>query len=863
MTCSKSFINYCRIAFGVSSSIKFASLSISPFFENQFPHFENHLFKPALLSRNILNLYNVNNRPYLYFLLLFLNLLAIGDKTHAQQEEASVFYGRVTDVAGNGLAGVDVIVNNSSKKTETNADGYYHIPGHYEAGKKYRLTFIRVEYKSAEKEFTLKQGERRRLLNVILSESNSRNLDEVTVSGKAAIQKVRESPFNVVALDAKSQYNSTLDLGHLLAKASGVKIREAGGVGSDMNISINGFTGRNIKIFMDGVPMQGNASSFQLNNIPVSLAERIEVYKGVIPVEFGSDALGGVINIVTNRTTNTFLDASYSYGSFNTHRTNVIVGHTTPKGFSFQVNGYQNYSDNSYKIKSRLMTQGGNIGRDTLWFKRFHGNYHNEGIVAKVGWVNRKWADRFFLGATLNQDYREIQNAPGDIELVYGDVFTKSKGLQPNLEYYKRDLIIKGLTVRVSGNYNFSRNHTVDTSSYKYNWMGERVMALSKGERGIAGLADYDNSNYSGTANVSYRINEKHAVTINDVQTGYVRKIQSDLPEEQLSEFEKMRRISYKNVLGVSYRYRHSRSWNVNVFGKNYFQKITGPYNAGDEAHPSYEERSESYNTMGYGIATTYFWKDFQFKASMERAYRLPSDRELFGDETEETGNSTLKAENSMNYNLGVTMNKEFSNTNVLYLDVNGYFRDTKDFIQRIVLPRSEVFSSVNFGNTRNLGVDIEARFYFKNIAMVGGTFTTMNLYNNEPYRDALGSVKSATYKNHMPNIPYNFGNFDASYYIHGLGGKGNVLNLDYSLNYVGKFYLNWEGLGNTSTKLTMPTQVSHDFSATYIMKNGKYNFTIEAKNLTNQELSDNFGMLKPGRAFYGKFRVYLLKRKK
>lgn len=73
-----------------------------------------------------------------------------------------------------------------------------------------------------------------------------------------------------------------------------------------MNITLNGFTGRNVKIFMDGVPMQGNSSSFQLNNIPVSLAERIEVYKGVVPVEFGGDAIGGAINIVTNRSTNTF-----------------------------------------------------------------------------------------------------------------------------------------------------------------------------------------------------------------------------------------------------------------------------------------------------------------------------------------------------------------------------------------------------------------------------------------------------------------------------------------------------------------------------------------------------------------------------
>lgn len=786
--------------------------------------------------------------PLLVTLLLPLLLLA---------QQTFPLKGRIVDEHGKGIEGVTLIIRENSRKAKTDVNGDFTI--NLPTGK-YTLLCTSIGFKKIEKSVDVTKGELPGL-NFTLQRDH-KELDAVKVTGKKAIEKVRESPFNVVALDARSQYNSTMDLGHLLANASGVKIREAGGVGSDMNIAINGFTGRNIKIFIDGVPMQGNGSSFQLNNIPVSFAERIEVYKGVVPVEFGSDALGGVINIVTNRTTNTFLDASYSYGSFNTHRTNVILGHTTPKGFSFQVNAYQIYSDNNYKIKSRLMTYGGNIGRDTSWYKRFHGTYHNEGLVAKLGWVNKKWADRFFIGATLTQDYREIQNAPGNIELVYGDVFAKSKGIQPNLEYYKRDLIVKGLTVRVSGNYNFSRNHNVDTSSYKYNWLAERVMAISKGERGIAALSDFDNSNYSATANISYRITDKHAITINDVQTGYVRKIQSDAPEDQLSEYEKLRRVSLKNILGVSYRYRHSRNWNADIFGKNYYQKVKGPYNADSEAHPDWQERNTGYNTIGYGIATTYFWKSFQFKASVERAYRLPSDRELFGDETEEQGNATIKAENSMNYNAGVTLNKEFRNANVLYIDVSGYFRNTKDFIQRTVLPRSQTFTSINFGSTKNLGVDIEVRYYFKNVAMIGGTFTTMNLYNDEKYRDALGTVLSATYKNHMPNLPYRFGNLDAAYYIHKLGGKGNVLNLNYSLNYVGKFFLNWESLGNASTKLALPTQVSHDFSATYTIKKGKFNFTVEAKNLTNKELSDNFGMLKPGRAFYGKFRVYLIQRK-
>jgi len=789
--------------------------------------------------------------------LLFLLLIVFPILLMAQKQGAIT--GIIRDGKGTPLEGITIHVEGTKIKTSTDESGTYNL--NIQAGR-YRLLCTGVGFRNSSAWIEVYPGQR--LQRNFGMTSNNIALDAVQIKNKTAISEIRESPFNVVVLDAKSQYNSTLDLGHLLAKASGIKIRESGGVGGDLNVTLNGFTGRNIKIFMDGVPMQGNSSSFQLNNIPVSLAERIEVYKGVVPVEFGGDAIGGAINIVTNRTTNTYLDASYSYGSFNTHRTNVIFGHTTPKGFSFQLNAYQTYSDNDYTIKSRLITNG-QYSRDTSSYKRFHGGYHNETVVAKVGWVNKSWADRFFVGATASQDYQEVQNAPANIEFVYGDVHTTSKGFQPNIEYYKRNLLVQGLTVRASGNYNFNTNQSVDTSSYKYNWLGEKALAVSKGERGVTALSDYNNSNYSAMANVSYELNEKNAFTLNDVQSGSVRSINSTASVEALTEYERLRRLSMKNVLGLNYRYRPTQHWNISVFGKNYYQKVRGPYNAGDEGHPDYQERNEDYNTMGYGAATTYFWRSFQFKASAERAYRLPSDNELFGDENAEVGNSSLKAENSMNYNLGFTFNKSFKNTDVLYLDVNGFYRNTDDFIKREILVRTGTLTSVNFGNARNMGVDAELRYYFRNKAMIGGTFSVMSLYDNEKYRGSEASVLNTHYKDRMPNVPYEYGGLDAAYYFHNIGrGKTkNTLNLDYHLNYVHAFYLNWESMGNASNKYTLPTQVSHDFSATYMIKGGKYNFSLEARNITNAELADNFAMLKPGRAFYGKFRVYLMKRRK
>lgn len=794
----------------------------------------------------------LSKRQTIVILFLFFQILC-----HAQNRDLAKVIGYVYDAKGMPVPSASVFVPNSAYSTASDSTGHYVL---LLPSGDHTLLVSALGYVAEKYPISLMKSENKHVQFKLKIDPNT-TIEQVVVEGKSAIQEVRETPFNVVALDAKSQYNSTMNLADLLGKASGIKIRESGGVGSDVNISLNGFTGRHVKIFMDGVPMQGASSSFQLNNIPVSLAERIEVYKGVVPIEFGADAIGGVINIVTNQASNSFLDASYSFGSFNTHRTNILLGHTTKNGFSVQLNAYQTYSNNSYKVRTELLDANGNYG-ETQLYKRFHDTYHNEAIVGKFGWVNKPWATRFFVGATLSQEHKDIQNSATNMRFVYGARENKGSGVSPTLEYYKRDLFVKGLTVRLNGNYNFNSNHNIDTASYVYNWLGERTLSASKGEGGSNLLSDYKNSNYATTGNITYQINERHSISINDVQSGSTRRMSAIIAPEDLTAIDTMRRLSLKNVLGMSYRYRHSRNWNSNLFVKNYYQKVIGPFNEGDEAHASYVERSPTYNTTGYGAATTYFLKTYQFKASAERAFRLPTDSELFGDEIQEQANASLRAENSLNFNLGATMNHEFANQDVLYVDVNGFYRFTKDFIRREALARTGGIVNINHGRVSTLGVDIEARYYYRNIFSIGGTMTYQNLRNRETNATSTGSRTNGQYNDRMPNIPYLFGNADAAYYLHGLGGKQNVLSLTYSMHAIGEFYVQWESLGGAGGKATLPTQISHDFAMTYSIRNGLYNFTVEGSNLTNVDLYDNFGMMKPGRAVYAKFRYYLLRRK-
>ena len=226
------------------------------------------------------------------------------------------------------------------------------------------------------------------------------------------VGRVKKSAFNTIAVDTREMQNTTKNLSDALSKAPGLKLRESGGVGSDMSLMMDGFSGKHVKIFIDGIPQEGVGASFGLNNIPISFANRIEVYKGVVPVGFGTDAIGGVINVVTNkRHSGWHLDASYSYGSFNTHKSNVSFGQTFKNGLTYEITAFQNYSDNNYRINSPVEDfETGRIDRDKKEsVKRFNDTYHNEAIVGKLGVVGKKWADRLLFGLTWSQMYKEIQ----------------------------------------------------------------------------------------------------------------------------------------------------------------------------------------------------------------------------------------------------------------------------------------------------------------------------------------------------------------------------------------------------------------------------------------------------------------------
>ena len=781
---------------------------------------------------------------------LFLSFLLLLISISAFSQHKTMISGKVLSTEKTTVDFATVYLKGTNYGGTTNEEGIYHLQA--PAGE-YTLVVSAIGYKTVEKPVKLMRGERTKM-NVVIS-PQATELDEVVVVSNG-VTRLKRSAFNAVALDTKALQNSTQNLSEALAQAPGMKIRESGGVGSDMQLMMDGFTGKHIKIFIDGVPQEGVGSSFGLNNIPVNYAERIEVYKGVVPVGFGTDAIGGVINIITKKNRNKwFLDASYSYGSFNTHKSYVNFGQTFRSGLTYEINVFQNYSDNNYYVDTPVkdFTTGAINKKKIEHGKRFD-TYHNEAVIGKIGFVDKKWADRLMFGFTYSHMYKDIQTGVRQ-EVVFGGKYRKGYSIMPSLDYRKRDFFVRGLDVVLTANYNKNMTNNVDTSSYEYNWRGEMRPLRMPGEQSYQNTRS-DNNNWNGTLTANYRIGKAHTFTFNHVINAFRRSNQSLLNED--SEANAIPKETRKNISGLSYRLMPTEHWNLSVFGKYYNQFIAGPV-ATSSAQDDYIRTTNSVSAMGYGAAGTYFiLKSLQAKLSYEKAYRLPTNEEMFGDEDLETGDISLRPENSDNVNLNLSYNETFGKHSV-YVEGGLIYRNTKDYIQRNISDLSGGkygATYVNHGRVETKGYNISVRYGFANWVSVGGNFTQMNVRDNVKTVTSGTNQESLTYGARMPNLPYQFANSDVTFYWRNLWKKGNTLSVTYDNLYMHSFPLYSEAVGSES-EFVVPTQFSHNLTLSYGIQNGRYNISFECRNLTNEKLYDNFSLQKAGRAFYGKVRVY------
>lgn len=786
----------------------------------------------------------MKNNIYLYILILtsfFTNAQIIQYKLK----------GKIVDENNTPIEFVTVEGIQSNVLTQSNGDGEFEL---FLKNDNESINFTFIGFQNKVETVTLNK-DKTTFLTVKLKEEKQQ-LGEINIKAQSAVEKTRKSAYTVNAVEIKTLASTVSDVNQILNKSAGVRVREEGGLGSNFNFALNGFSGNQIKFYLDGVPLDGVGSSFQLNNIPVNMIERIEIYKGVVPISLGGDALGGALNIITKNSKKKFIDASVSYGSFNTVRSSVNMGITTDKGFRTQLNAYQNYSDNDYKVNVDVHDFDTGVLTPKR-VKRFHDRYHNEGVILKAGMVNKWYADELLLGITLGKNYKQIQTG-NRMDDVYGGRFTKGDLILPSLIYSKRDFLIDNLNVSLNGNYNLGSEQSIDTLNRLYNWDGDYIIKNKiKKEGGEIERRRYKYKNNNGTfvTNASYFLTDNHSFSLNYNLSTFNRKGE-DLLDSSLKN-NNLPKKSNKSILGLNYQYTYDNRWNTILFFKKYFQ-----YNNSERYYnEEYIKQNNKQNFTGYGIASSYnIFNDLQIKGSFEHSIRMPEAYEMFGDEVNLASNYNLKPESSDNFNIGLQYSFDIYEVNHFSVETNFLYRKAKDYIkEEVYTGRGTAAQRVN---TNVPGVlvksyDGEIKYAYKDFFTLMANFTYQDILNNIKYEDNSIEV-SPLYRERVANIPYLYGNGMMSFLFKNVFGERNNLRLDYNIMYVHEYYLYAPSVGIAKFKRNIPEQVSQDISLHYALQDGKYNIGLEMRNLANKTLYDNFSLQKPSRSITLKLRYNL-----
>jgi outer membrane receptor protein involved in Fe transport len=759
--------------------------------------------------------------------------------------------GVVLENNGQAAEGVSVALKGTAYSTLTNEKGEYEItaePGNYV------LVVTYVGYKSKQTKIKLEQA------NVtvpsISIEEDIASLEEVSVVGKSKVQRVQEQPFNVAAVDLKMVHNSSADLNQVLGRTTGVRVRETGGMGSNFNFSLNGFSGNQVKFFMDGIPIDSYGSSFTLNNIPVNLAERIEVYKGVVPIELGSDALGGAVNIITNQSVKRYVDASYSFGSFNTHKLAINTRFSGKKGFVANINAFGNYSDNSYKVDVSVADASTGAFGPEQKYKHFHDGYKSGGIMAEVGVKNKKYADYLLFGMMASANEKEIQTGT-TMQRVVGDAFTDSKALVSSLKFKKDTLFTKNLSVNLIASYSIVNSRAVDTSSYRYKWDGSRTIeSLNSGgeinrEKTIY---VYDDKSFQTNTSFKYDLNEQQYLVFNHSLVDLTRK-----------EDDEYRTITKpgsptltKNILGLSYNLAaFNRKLSFVAFAKKYFLNTSMIVVQDDYADDKqYDVLKSSFDDLGYGTALAYFLtSEIQLKGSYEHSFRLPAAEEMLGDGLLLLPTPGLKPESSDNLNAGLSFKKAF-NKHSFGFQGNFIYRNAKDFIQ--IETQGAQSQYANIADVRVTGFDGAIHYGYMNWLTFEVNATKQKTIDTSEFDPPGSNIPNAYKGSQLPNVPIFYANANLGLTFRKIRTSDDNLSINLLASYIDEYYLVSTQNGTPDSRRTIPEQFTQSIYTAYAFGKGKYNLGLECNNIADTKVYDYFKVQKPGRSFTIKFRYFI-----
>lgn len=641
------------------------------------------------------------------------------------------------------------------------------------------------------------------------------DVETIVVPGEAVppVQLHAPTTFATV-LDTELYADHVKTVSDALAESVGTQVRRFGGLGAFSTVSIRGSSAKQVRIYLDGVPLsRASNETVNLGDLPIDSLERIEVYRGQTPAGFGVGGIGGVVNLITAKpSAEPTTDFRTAYGSFNTAK--LVASHSRRAG-GFEVLGHASYlhSDGDFTFEERSTRPG--APPDPVETVRRNNELDSVDTLVKVGRDIGSDIRFDFTSETFFKD----QGVPG-LGRTQSD--TASLRELRSLNYatlVRRNLFDRplDLTTRLFGV--FQRTDFMDR------------------EGDLFGIKqDVTNDSTSLGASIDIRddasIWHKPAVFLDVSRDGFVSRDEF----RPVEEGPEQRRLRASAVLQEEFIPWQDRIRLIPTLRYEFLHDTFGPFEGqlGREDIPrTSTDRSLWGPSFGAQLRVTdWLW----LNGNIGHYERAPNLDELFGNRGFVQGNVKLKPEQSLNRDVGFRLVWcDFPVVDEISLEYAYFNNDVDDLIVLVQLSQ-QVFRPENIGGARLRGHEAGLHLSLLEHLSIDANYTRQDARN-------LSEAPSQRNKQ-LPGRPRD------ELYLRTALDLG-PFTLSYELNHIAKNYLDRVNFRAVDSRDLHA--LGFAYRPTAWLRLG-----VEARNVTDEQAEDVAGFPLPGRSFFGSIKINL-----
>jgi len=668
------------------------------------------------------------------------------------------------------------------------------------------------------------------ILQTCIFAEEKKPLEVIGTTKNSTTSSVKSDPAGftetIKAEDFKGRYTNLTDI---LEREAGLKIRRFGGLGSYSTLSIRGSNANQVRIYVDGIPLNNSqGGEVNLSDLGFDNLEKIEIYKSGLSSGFSNSAIGGTVNLLTNKTEPKKINrASVGLGSFQTFKLSGFHSNFTEKT-RYSIFVQKEKSDQNFLFRSNNGTPVLNSydDKDT---KRKNAQFDRYNFTTKLSLDISDSTTIHFL----NDFTTRTNGIPGpgsnQTEEVKREYFRNTSGISTST----KSLFIENFSFDSRLFYTAERDHLFDP-----------LQEFSSGTPNS--LAKIGNYGFHALPTLSLlKYNQIFRILVSNEKESFIRDKRNRYDEVTDRSTKKFRNHTTFQVqdeirlfkdklilLPVVQNEVFVDRFNENPSIPDIYSSIINEYRL-----PSSSRKTEFLNTrMG---TVLHLIKNSVYSVSIKGNYskenRIPLFSEFFGERGSILGNTTLKPERSRNTDLGIVLdytgaNFKFTNT------ISGFEKSIQDMI--LFVPNSQFsLRPENIDSANIKGIELVTKFILND---------KWKLLSNYTYQKALNTSDIPYLKGkYLPLRPMHewFGSVSYRYKKLEVGGE---------INFIGATY---RDRSNEFINFQEARWIYNSFLQYTVYKDSETNkelmVGLDIRNILNYRTYDIIGYPLPGRSVY------------